>query len=67
MNTLIRQIKQLNSWAILSFVLIIIILLPSLFIGIQFFTQPSENWQHIKEYLLTDYIYNTFIIVLLLE
>ena len=63
MNTLIRQIKQLNSWAILSFVLIIIILLPSLFIGIQFFTQPSENWQHIKEYLLTDYIYNTFIIV----
>lgn len=63
MSNLIRNIKQWNSWAILSLVLVIIILLPSLFISIQFFTQSSENWQHIKEYLLTDYIYNTVIIV----
>lgn len=63
MTKLIQNLKQWNSWAILSFVLVLIIILPSLFIAIQFFTQPSENWQHIKEYLLTDYIYNTFVIV----
>lgn len=61
---MIRQIKrQMNSWTLFSFLLITIILLPTLFIGVQVFSEPSENWQHIKEFLLTDYIYNTLVLV----
>ncbi|CAH0345475.1 hypothetical protein BCI9360_01761 [Bacillus sp. CECT 9360] len=63
---MIRQIKKhVSSWALASFLLIIIIMLPTLFIGVQFFSETSENWQHIKEFLLTDYILNTMILVLI--
>lgn len=62
---IIQQAKQhINIWTILSLFFISIILLPNLLIGIQFFTEPNENWEHIKYYLLKDYIYNTGIIIL---
>ncbi|WP_431309005.1 ABC transporter permease [Halalkalibacter lacteus] len=55
--------KQLNIWAILSLLFVSIILIPNFLIGIQLFTEPNENWQHIKDYLLRNYIYNTLVIV----
>ncbi|MCF6094057.1 iron ABC transporter permease [Microaerobacter geothermalis] len=62
---LIQQLKlQLNIWAILSFLIILIILLPNLMIGLQVFSEPNENWQHIKDYLLKDYVYNTLVLIL---
>lgn len=61
---IIQKAKQyLNIWALLSLVIISIILIPNLLIGINLFTEPNENWFHIKEYLLTDYIYNTLVII----
>jgi iron(III) transport system permease protein len=61
---LIRQIKQqLNIWALLSLLFITIILIPNLLIGIELFTEPNENWLHIKEYLMRDYIANTITII----
>ncbi|MEH6942993.1 ABC transporter permease [Bacillus sp. JJ722] len=61
---LIRAMKiHLNSWMIMSLVFSLIILLPALSIFAQMFTKPNENWEHIKEFLLADYIQNTLIIV----
>ncbi|WP_409274984.1 ABC transporter permease [Neobacillus sp. SCS-31] len=59
-----RYVKQqLNIWSLLSLVLIILILIPNIIIGAQLFSEPNENWQHIKDYLLIDYIRNTLIII----
>lgn len=62
---LIQQFKRnFNIWAVLSFVFIVIILLPNLNIIINLFSQPNENWYHIQEFLLKDYIINTFILII---
>ncbi|WP_194840902.1 ABC transporter permease [Filobacillus milosensis] len=53
----------MNSWAILSIVFIILILLPNLSIIFQFFSEPNENWAHIREYMLNTYIKNSLILV----
>ncbi|OLS39304.1 iron ABC transporter permease [Bacillus sp. MRMR6] len=56
--------QQLNIWSMLSLLLVTIILIPNLLIGFQLFTEPNENWQHIKEFLMRDYIGNTVTIIL---
>ncbi|MBU8908772.1 ABC transporter permease [Desertibacillus haloalkaliphilus] len=53
----------MNLWAVLSLLFISIIIIPNFLIGINLFTEPNENWQHIKDYLLINYTYNTLIIV----
>lgn len=61
---LIRAMKiHLNSWMIMSLIFSLLILLPALTIFVQMFSKPNENWEHIKEFLLNDYIQNTLIIV----
>lgn len=61
---LIRQVKQqLNIWTLLSLFFITIILIPNLIIGFQMFTAPNENWHHIIEFLMKDYIVNTVTII----
>lgn len=61
---LIKQIRiQLNSWSLLSFIFIVIIFLPNLFIVAQFFTKPNENWYHIQEFLLNNLVINTLMLV----
>lgn len=61
---LIQKVEQhFNMWAILSLVFIFIILIPNLLIGFNLFTEPTDNWAHIKEYLLKDYIYNTVVLI----
>ncbi|OCA85837.1 iron ABC transporter [Bacillus sp. FJAT-27225] len=61
LRRLVKQ--QLNIWSVLSLIFIVIILIPNFIIGVQLFTEPNENWQHIKEYLLKDYIRNTLVII----
>lgn len=58
-----KKIK-FNGWAILSTVFILMIVIPNINIIIHLFNKPNENWYHIKEYLLKDYIINTIIICL---
>ncbi|RFU62249.1 iron ABC transporter permease [Peribacillus saganii] len=61
---LFRLMKlKMNSWAILSFLITIIIMMPILFITFEFFTRSSENWEHINEYLLNSYLFNTLLIL----
>ncbi|WP_081772974.1 ABC transporter permease [Bacillus sp. EB01] len=61
LRRLVKQ--QLNIWSLLSLAFVTIIIIPNLIIGVQLFTEPNENWEHIKEYLLKDYIRNTLVII----
>nr|WP_309101737.1 iron ABC transporter permease [Fredinandcohnia onubensis] len=52
--------KELNGWWVISMIGAAIILLPILFVFLSLFQEPNENWMHVKQYLLTNYLYNTF-------
>lgn len=61
---LIRKMRsQFNSWALLSVIFSTLILLPALLIMIQLFAESNENWEHIKEYMLKNYIVNSVTLV----
>lgn len=61
---LIRDIRrQSNSWAVLSLLFFIVLALPVFSMGVHFFSEPNENWYHIKEYLLNNYINNTLVLI----
>jgi len=61
----IRDLKfNFNIWSVLSFIFISLIVLPNLNILINILNHPNENWNHIKEYLLKDYIFNSVILVI---
>ena len=57
----IRQ--KVNSWGILSFIFILLVVLPCIFILLHLLDKPNENWYHIKNYLLKDYIIDTLKVV----
>ncbi len=56
-----KKIK-FNGWAILSTIFILMIIVPNIDVILHLFKKPNENWYHIKEYLLKDYVINTLII-----
>lgn len=59
-----RNIKSnFNIWGILSLVFVLLIVLPNLNIFINIFNEPNENWNHIKKYLLKDYIINSVTLI----
>ncbi|SHK41421.1 ABC transporter permease [Tepidibacter formicigenes] len=61
----VRNLKlNLNIWSILSFIFILLVILPNLNILINIFKEPNENWIHIKKYLLKDYIINSLTLIL---
>lgn len=61
----IRNLKRrLNMWAIISFIIVALILIPNIDTFLHIFYKGNENWKHIKEYMLRDYIKNTLIIVI---
>ncbi|RHW33989.1 iron ABC transporter permease [Lysinibacillus yapensis] len=55
--------KELNGWWIISLVGAVVILLPILFIFSTIFQEPNENWIHIRQYLLSNYVANTLLLV----
>lgn len=57
-----KKIK-FNGWAILTFIVILMIIIPNLEIIIKLFGKPSESWGHIKEYLLIDYVKGSTVLV----
>ena len=62
---ILRNIKRkLNIWSVLSIFGVVAVLLPSLNIFLNLLTPPTENWSHIKEYLLKGYITNTFVLII---
>lgn len=55
---------RFNGWAILSTFFMLMIILPNIDVVLHLFQKPNENWYHIKEYLLKDYVINTAVISL---
>lgn len=61
-----RSLKQhLNFWLISSVVAAAIALLPLLAILVSVFQEPNENWAHIREYMMLDYVLESVWLVLL--
>jgi iron(III) transport system permease protein len=59
-----RSFKQkFNLWGVLSAFFAVLIILPNVDLFTNVFTEPNENWYHIKTYLLQDYITNTLVII----
>lgn len=54
---------KFNGWAVLSTIFVILILLPNVDLLANLFTKPNENWEHIRTYLLRDYIIDTLVIL----
>lgn len=53
----LRSIKQhSNGWMIITLIGAVGILLPILYVLSSLFSRPTNNWIHVKQYLLTDYI-----------
>lgn len=60
----LRNIKSnFNIWSILSFIAVALVIIPNINIFINLFDPANQNWTHIKEYLLKDYIVNSLILV----
>lgn len=55
--------RKFNIWTVLSILGVVLVLLPSLHIFLDLFSKPTENWIHIKEYLLKEYIMNSIILI----
>jgi iron(III) transport system permease protein len=64
-NKLTRSMKkETNGWLIAAVLGAAVILLPIGYIFISLFRKPNDNWMHIKEYLLKDYILGSLQLVL---
>ncbi|KZL92579.1 ABC transporter permease [Clostridium magnum] len=51
--------QKVNSWEGLSFIFVLFVTLPCMYILLHLLDKPNENWYHIKTFLLKDYIINT--------
>lgn len=61
----LRDLKRKsNAWTIISSIGAFAALLPSLYILIGLFQKPNENWQHIQQYMLKDYVLQSLWLVL---
>lgn len=63
MNNFYKLRQPITKWGISSLVLTIVLLSPIIMIILQLFSPPNENWYHIQEFLLKNYISNTLFIV----
>ncbi|KUK12500.1 MAG: ABC transporter permease [Moorella sp. 60_41] len=61
-----RQIQRdFSGWLVFSLLGAALIMLPIFFIVFSLFQEPNENWLHIRQFLLRDYIINTIWLVAL--
>lgn len=58
-----RMKDNINIWTVLSFIFVMLIVLPNIHIIINIFQKPNENWAHIKQYLLKDYVMNSMTLI----
>lgn len=54
---------NINGWAVVSTIFILLIILPNFDILLHLFSKPNDNWNHIKTYMLKDYIINSITII----
>ncbi|PYE79988.1 iron(III) transport system permease protein [Winogradskyella epiphytica] len=65
LKTRIKRLKRdINKWSVLTLTIVFFLALPIIFIGVELFSGPGETWGHIVKYLLPDYIWNSFYLVI---
>lgn len=57
-----RIFNETNVWSSVAALIVGATLLPVIFIALGVLPAPTENWQHIKDYLLTDYAVTTLVL-----
>lgn len=58
-----RRIANVNGWTIGSVLIIILLFVPNLSIVTGIFTPVNENWEHIREFMLLNYIKSSLTLV----
>jgi len=61
-NSRVRAL-HFNTWAALSIIFVVLVVLPNLSILTNALKPGNENWAHISQYLLKDYIVNSMILI----
>lgn len=62
---LLKRIKQGSpGWFLLTALIITLLLIPNINIIINLFGEASENWEHVRDYLLLNYFQNSLILVI---
>ena len=56
------KFTEKNTWLALSGVIGIIMAVPALYIAVAAFGHESGNWAHIRQFLLTEYVFNTMVL-----
>lgn len=56
--------RYTNGWLMVSLGGAVVVLLPLLFVIASFLQPPNENWQHIRDYLMKDYVLQSLWLVL---
>ncbi|PIC80245.1 iron ABC transporter [Sporosarcina sp. P18a] len=60
----LREIRRrANSWFIITMLGALVIIMPVAYVVLSFFQPTGENWEHIKEFLLADYVKGSVILV----
>lgn len=61
---LIKRLQSnLSVWSVLSLIFVTLILVPNISILLHVFDEANDNWYHIRQYLLKDYVLNTLTIL----
>ena len=58
-----RKFTNFNSWTVTAAVIMILLFLPNLTIVTGIFTPTNENWEHMKEFVLSSFIKTSLILV----
>ena len=59
-----QKISVIKLWAVIPYLVLAVFVLPILIVISSIFGEWSENWSHIYEYVLFDYIYNSSVLVI---
>lgn len=58
-----KAVRGFNPLFLTSTIIVLFILLPSLTLLVELFSEQGEYWEHIKTYLLNEYIFNSTLLV----
>lgn len=58
-----RKFTNFNSWTVTAAVIMLLLFLPNLTIATGIFTPTNENWEHMKEFVLSSFIKTSLILI----
>lgn len=58
-----KRFANLNGWTVSAVIIIIVLFLPNISIITGIFTPSSENWEHIREFMLMKYVKSSLTLV----